>query len=121
VTIRSGRLPAALVAVLLSAGCATGSRGFAPTADAGQTMRFVDYADNDGTTLTVILTGAVGDAGTAQSIRADGSVDPDHRGNSTWSWLAAHSGSTSRIWTRRSSPRLASSRWIPGPARAASR
>lgn len=78
-TIRSGRLPAALVAVLLSAGCATGSRDSAPTAGAGQTARLVDYADNDGTNSTVILTGAIGDAGTAQSVRPDGSVDPDHR------------------------------------------
>jgi hypothetical protein len=39
----------------------------------------VDYADNDGPTSTVVLTGAVGDAGKAQSVGPDGTVDADHR------------------------------------------
>jgi hypothetical protein len=42
-------------------------------------VELVDYADNDGPTSTVILTGAVDDAGKAQSVGPDGTVDPEHR------------------------------------------
>jgi hypothetical protein len=71
---------AAFVAVLLmTAGCATGTRGSAASSGGGRTAELVDYADNDGPTSTVILTGAIGDAGKAQSVRPDGTVDPDHR------------------------------------------
>jgi hypothetical protein len=69
---------AGLVAIPLTAGCTTGTRGSAATPGGGRTARLVDYADNDGPTSTVILTGAVGDAGKAQSIRPGGTVDPDH-------------------------------------------
>jgi hypothetical protein len=75
----SRRGAVALVAVLLTAGCATGTRGSAPTPGGGRTAQLVDYADNDGPTSTVILTGAVGDVGKAQSVGPDGTVDPDHR------------------------------------------
>jgi hypothetical protein len=65
--------------LLLTAGCATGTRRSATPSGAGRTAELVDYADNDGPTSTVILTGAVGDAGKAQSVGPDGTVDPDHR------------------------------------------
>lgn len=76
----SRRGAAGFVAVLLlTAGCATGTRGSAVPSGGGRTVELVDYADNDGPTSTVILTGAVGDAGKAQSVGPDGAVDPDHR------------------------------------------
>lgn len=38
------------------------------------------YADNDGPTSTVILSGAVGDYGRARSVNPDGSVNNEHTG-----------------------------------------
>jgi hypothetical protein len=46
-----------------------------PTAGA---VRLTDYTDNDGPTSTVILTGAIGDYGKAQSVNPDGTVNPEH-------------------------------------------
>ena len=44
---------------------------------AGNT-HLVDYSTNDGPDSTVVLTGAIGDTGQAESVHPDGSVDPDH-------------------------------------------
>jgi hypothetical protein len=42
------------------------------------TVSLTDYADDDGPTSTVILTGAIGDFGQAVSVHPNGTVDPDH-------------------------------------------
>ena len=47
---------------------------------AGNT-HLVDYSTNDGPDSTVVLTGAIGDTGQAESVHPDGSVDPDHASN----------------------------------------
>jgi hypothetical protein len=36
------------------------------------------YTTDDGPTSAIVLSGAIGDYGTARSVRPDGSVDPDH-------------------------------------------
>ena len=41
-------------------------------------MRIVAYTDNDGPTSTVILTGAIGDFGTATSVSSNGEVNTEH-------------------------------------------
>jgi 5-formyltetrahydrofolate cyclo-ligase len=41
-------------------------------------VHLTDYTDNDVPTSTVILTGAVGDDGKAQSVNPDGTVNPEH-------------------------------------------
>ncbi len=41
-------------------------------------VHLVDYTDNDGPDSSVILTGAIGDYGTAVSVNPDGSVNPEH-------------------------------------------
>ncbi|GIH16182.1 hypothetical protein Raf01_43540 [Rugosimonospora africana] len=74
------------------AGCSTGSPPAAATsttaipAAAGTTaalttggkVHLTAYTDNDGPTATVILAGAVGDYGKAQSVNPDGSVNTEH-------------------------------------------
>lgn len=45
---------------------------------AGSAVNLVDYTDNDGAASTVILTGGIGDFGTAVSVDANGAVTPDH-------------------------------------------
>jgi hypothetical protein len=42
------------------------------------TVHLVDYSTNDGPDSTVILTGAVGDEGRAESVYPNGSIDPEH-------------------------------------------
>jgi hypothetical protein len=44
----------------------------------GSSVGFTSYTDNDGPESTVILTGGIGDYGTAVSVHPDGSVDPEH-------------------------------------------
>lgn len=44
----------------------------------GGPVHLTDYTDNDGPASTVILTGGIGDYGTARSVHPDGSVDPEH-------------------------------------------
>jgi hypothetical protein len=88
VAIGAGALP---LAVLLG-GCDSGGNpagsATAPTdsvAPAGRSattagrLSLVDYSENDGPTSKVILTGSIGDYGTAVSVGANGAVDPDHR------------------------------------------
>jgi hypothetical protein len=48
-----------------------------PSSTTGST-HLVDYSKNDGPDSTVVLTGAIGDTGHAESVRPDGTVDPDH-------------------------------------------
>lgn len=43
-------------------------------------MTLIAYSTTDGPTSRVILTGAIGDYGTAVSVHPDGSTDPDHNG-----------------------------------------
>jgi hypothetical protein len=50
-----------------------------PRAVVGGAVHLTAYTDNDGPDARVILAGAVGDYGTAQSVNPDGSVDPSHR------------------------------------------
>ncbi|MEV5719086.1 hypothetical protein AB0L41_34805 [Amycolatopsis mediterranei] len=47
----------------------------------GHSVNLVDYTDNDGAASTVILTGGIGDFGTAVSVDANGAVNPDHNGD----------------------------------------
>ena len=53
------------------------------TLTAGGTAHLTDYTDNDGPTSTVILAGAIGDFGKAQSVNPDGSVNTKHNSEST--------------------------------------
>lgn len=65
--------PVAAAATTAVPGTAVG-----PTAGA---VHLVDYAINtDGPASSVILTGAVGDFGTGETVKPDGSADPDHTG-----------------------------------------
>jgi hypothetical protein len=66
-----------------TAGATTSTRPLA----AG-TVHLTDYTDNDGPTSTVILTGAIGDYGNAQSVNPDGSVNTAH--NSQLSLMLTH-------------------------------
>lgn len=43
-------------------------------------VTLVAYSTNDGPTSRVVLTGAIGDYGTADSVHPDGTTDPDHNG-----------------------------------------
>jgi hypothetical protein len=84
----------ATVLVLSLAGCASAPAAHnAPHAAASQpavtqtapvaagTVHLTDYATNtDGPDSTVILTGAIGDFGTAKAVKPDGSIDPEHTG-----------------------------------------
>jgi hypothetical protein len=92
----------ALATAVLSAGCASAgsaqpgltsagtasagatapnaSPGAAAGPGAGGPARFTDYQDNDGPTSSAVLTGSVGDYGTADSVKADGSANSDQRG-----------------------------------------
>jgi hypothetical protein len=47
---------------------------------AGGNVHLTAYTDNDGPTFPVILSGAVGDYGKAQSVNPDGSVNTEHNG-----------------------------------------
>jgi hypothetical protein len=84
---------AALVGVLLGAGCAAGSPGSPGAASAGTghaggetaaatavggAVQVYEYADSDGAGASVILTGAIGDFGAAVSVYPDGAIDPQH-------------------------------------------
>jgi hypothetical protein len=83
---------AAVVVTLLLAACTSSSPphpvAAATTTVAGATagltagtVHFVDYAINtDGPASSAILTGAVGDFGTGERVKPDGSADPDHTG-----------------------------------------
>ena len=73
-----------------SAATATASPKIAPVADAHSrsSVHLTAYTNNDGPTDTVIVTGAVGDYGTAVSVYPNGTVDPDH--NSQLSLRLAH-------------------------------
>lgn len=55
---------------------AAGATGRVPSG----TVHLTAYTDNDGPTSTVILTGAVGDYGTARSVNPDGSTSAGHDG-----------------------------------------
>jgi hypothetical protein len=70
---------AALASVALLWTSACSSAPAKATASTGNT-HLTAYTDNDGPTSTVILAGAVGDYGKAQSVNPDGSVNADHSG-----------------------------------------
>jgi hypothetical protein len=70
---RASRPPAAARTVTAASTGPAASR-----AQAGGTVRFVDYQDNDGPRAAAVLTGAVGDYGQAVSVHPDGTIDPDH-------------------------------------------
>jgi hypothetical protein len=87
-----GRQLAAATAagIVLLGGCASGA-ATAPatsaaaagsrTAGGGTTsgaVRLTGYSNSDGPRSTAILTGAIGDYGTAVSVHPDGTVDPQH-------------------------------------------
>ena len=82
-TLLAGAAVATAAAFAL-AGCssatATASPRVASVADAHSrgAVHLTAYTNNDGPTDTVIVTGAVGDYGTAVSVYPNGTVDPDH-------------------------------------------
>jgi hypothetical protein len=72
---------------LFSAGCAsaatnpaaTGGTSEARTTAANGTVHFIGYSKNsDGPAFTVIVSGAIGDYGSAVTVRRDGTTDPEH-------------------------------------------
>src|SRR5437660_4086846 len=94
---------AAAVTVTLSAGgCSAsaapkrpGDTGTASAAAAstgtpvtGGAVRLTAYTDNDGPNATVVLTGAIGDFGTAVSVNSNGKPDAEHA--SQWDLRLAH-------------------------------
>src|SRR5262249_43173206 len=78
-------LPAAVFVVAVSAGCVAGTTATSATSTAtgahsnSGAVHLTDYSNDDGPNSTVILSGAVGDYGKAQSVNPDGSVDPEHQ------------------------------------------
>lgn len=77
---------AAVAGVVLLAGCgssaSSGSSGppsATPASAGSHAVNLVSYSDNDGPTSSVILTGAIGDYGTAVSETAGGAVAARHR------------------------------------------
>jgi hypothetical protein len=70
----SGAVVAA--AVLVAAGSSAATADTTPHG----IVHFAGFTDNDGAGESVILTGALGDFGTAVSINPDGSVSADHAG-----------------------------------------
>jgi hypothetical protein len=82
-----GRQLAAATAagIVLLGGCASGTATAPATSAAaaggGTTsgaVRLTGYSNSDGPRSTAILTGAIGDYGTAVSVHPDGTVDPQH-------------------------------------------
>ncbi|MFG2793834.1 hypothetical protein [Streptomyces sp. NPDC048419] len=80
---------AAVVGAVVLAGCGSsgtpGRSGSAPVASSSgagsRTVNLVAYSHDDGPTSSVILTGAIGDYGSAESVTPGGAVDSDHRGD----------------------------------------
>jgi hypothetical protein len=79
-------LPVVVTAGLLMSACSAtptkqpiaGSTTSAAGPTAGGNVHLTAYTDNDGPTFPVILSGAVGDYGKAQSVNPDGSVNTEH-------------------------------------------
>ena len=91
----SRRVPVAVAALavggLVAAGCGAAAAAApqrAGSAHHDRTVRVVAYANNDGPTASVVVTGAVGDYGQAVSVYPDGSIDPEH--NSQLSLRLSH-------------------------------
>jgi hypothetical protein len=59
---------------------ATGVAHTGAEASTGGSVHLTDYAVDDGPTSTVIVTGAVGDYGTARSVNPDGTANAEHTG-----------------------------------------
>jgi hypothetical protein len=92
----------ALTTVLTIGGCSAsagpkphGGTGAASTAATltgtpaiGGAVRLTAYTDNDGPNATVVLTGAIGDFGTAVSVNSNGTPDAEH--TSQWDLRLAH-------------------------------
>jgi hypothetical protein len=70
------------------AGGGGGHTASATTLTAGGAVHLTDYTDNDGPTSTVILAGAIGDFGKAQSVNPDGSASTKH--NSELNLMLTH-------------------------------
>jgi hypothetical protein len=68
-----GAVPPGATTLPHAAGPAAG-----PGRRAGGTVQLSSYSDNDGPESRVVLTGAIGDYGTAVSVHPDGTIDPDH-------------------------------------------
>lgn len=87
--VRAGTpgVTAAVAGAVLLAGCGSsashGRSGPAPSASASRTgshtVNLVAYSADDGPTSSVILTGAIGDYGSAVSVTTGGAVDRNHR------------------------------------------
>jgi hypothetical protein len=71
-------VPVAALTLLASAalGAVTATAQAAPAR--GGTVHVVDYSDGEGVGSTVVLTGAIGDSGSADSIDANGTPDPSN-------------------------------------------
>lgn len=67
-------------AVLLLAGSAAAAPAIPPATarPSGGTVQLLDYTDNDAAATNVIITGVIGDLGTATSVSPDGTISPDH-------------------------------------------
>jgi hypothetical protein len=74
----ASRTPTAAPTPLATSPAARSARSAGTTATGG-TAYIADYsANSDGPTSRVILTGAIGDFGTAVSVHANGAIDPGH-------------------------------------------
>jgi hypothetical protein len=90
----ASRFSAVVLAGTLAAGCSSAAPNATKTAaargmsaatttrtatKAGGTVHFIGYSQNsDGPDFTVIVTGAIGDYGSAVTVLPDGTIDPGH-------------------------------------------
>lgn len=65
-------------AAALLAGSAAAAPRSAPSQSSGGAVQLLDYANNDAAVTSVIITGKIGDLGTATSIAPDGTIAADH-------------------------------------------
>ena len=76
---------AAVTGALLMGGCAAAATKTPPagataatTTPTAAAVHLTDYTDNDGPTSTVILAGAIGDYGKAESVNPNGTINAEH-------------------------------------------
>lgn len=75
--MRTKQLIPVLAVTLLASAALGGVAATAQTAaPRGGTVHVIDYGDGEGVGSTVVLTGAIGDSGSADSIDANGTPDP---------------------------------------------
>lgn len=65
-------------AAVLLAGSAAAAPRSAPSQPSGGAVQLLDYTNNDAAVTSVIITGKIGDLGTATSIAPDGTISADH-------------------------------------------